>query len=83
MGWNEIKVVKNNPLLDGVDGAYVYFVHSYHLDNSPGYEIAISNYGDVSFPCAVNKGNLYGVQFHPEKSGEVGLKILKNFGDLL
>ncbi|MGM9970732.1 MAG: imidazole glycerol phosphate synthase subunit HisH [Anaeroplasma sp.] len=82
MGWNEIKVIKDNPLLAGVDKSFVYFVHSYHLDNSIGHEIAETNYGGICFPCAVNKDNVYGVQFHPEKSGEVGLKILKNFGDL-
>lgn len=82
MGWNSIKVLdNNNPILKGLDGAYVYFVHSYHLDDS-NYKIATCNYAGVEFPCVVNKGNVYAIQFHPEKSGEVGLKILKNFGDL-
>lgn len=82
MGWNQINIIKDTPLLRGVDKSYVYFVHSYHLDSSKGYEIATSNYAGLEFPCAVNKGNLYGVQFHPEKSGDVGLKILKNFGEI-
>lgn len=82
MGWNDIKVLDDsNPLLKGLNGEFVYFVHSYHLDKSK-YALATSNYAGVEFPCVVNKNNVYAIQFHPEKSGEVGLKILKNFGDL-
>lgn len=81
MGWNQIHTTSDNPLFRGIENAYVYFVHSYHVDQSE-YTIAEAEYADMVFPCAVAKGNLFAVQFHPEKSGEVGLKILKNFGDL-
>jgi glutamine amidotransferase len=81
IGWNEIHVIKDNPLLKGLDKKYVYFVHSYHLDSS---EFAIANtcYANVTYPSAVNYKNIYATQFHPEKSGEIGLQILKNFGEL-
>ncbi len=81
IGWNEIKVLKENKLLDGVDGKYVYFVHSYHVDSSD-CSIAETTYADVTYPSAIHYKNIYATQFHPEKSGEVGLKILKNFGEL-
>ena len=81
IGWNEINVLNDNPLLKGLDKKYVYFVHSYHLDSS---EFAIANtcYANCIYPSAVNYKNIYATQFHPEKSGEVGLQILKNFGEL-
>ncbi len=81
IGWNEINVLNDNPLLKGLDKKYVYFVHSYHLDSS---EFAIANtcYANVTYPSAVNYKNIYATQFHPEKSGEIGLQILKNFGEL-
>lgn len=82
MGWNNIKVTNDNPLLKDVDNQYVYFVHSYHIDSINDSTIATCNYADVEYTCAVRKNNVYALQFHPEKSGEVGLKILKNFGDL-
>ncbi len=81
IGWNEIKVLKDNKLLDGVDGKYVYFVHSYHVDSSE-CSIAKTTYANVTYPSAIYYKNIYATQFHPEKSGEVGLKILKNFGEL-
>ena len=81
IGWNEIKVLKENKLLDGVDGKYVYFVHSYHVDSSD-CSIAETTYANVTYPSAIHYKNIYATQFHPEKSGEVGLKILKNFGEL-
>ena len=81
IGWNQINVIKDNPLLKGLDKKYVYFVHSYHLDDSE-YKIACAEYANVVYPCAINYKNIYATQFHPEKSGEVGLQILKNFGEL-
>ncbi len=81
IGWNEIKVLKENKLLDGVDGKYVYFVHSYHVDSTE-YAISETTYANVTYPSAIHYKNIYATQFHPEKSGEVGLKILKNFGEL-
>lgn len=82
MGWNQIKVVKENKLLEGCNLKDVYFVHSYYGTNNDTNVIAESEYAGVKFIAAIQKGNLYATQFHPEKSGEVGLKILKNFGEL-
>ena len=80
--WNDIKVHQRNPLLDGRNGEYVYFVHSYYADSVPEeYVIATSFYGH-EFVAAVGRDNVFGTQFHPEKSGDTGLAILKNFGGL-
>ncbi|HXG14018.1 MAG TPA: imidazole glycerol phosphate synthase subunit HisH [Candidatus Nitrosotenuis sp.] len=80
MGWNSLKIKKPNPLLDGVpDSSWVYFVHSYRVKpKNPDIIVADSDY-DISVPAVVNKGNLFGTQFHPEKSGKVGSLMLKNF----
>lgn len=78
MGWNSLKIVDNNPLFKGVnDGDYVYFVHSFFAKCNEGLS-ATTDYG-ISLTAAVRKNNVYGMQFHPEKSGEVGLRMLKNF----
>ena len=82
MGWNQIEVVADNPLLKGLDGKDVYFVHSYHLTGNVENVIAYTKYAGVRYGSAVRKDNVYACQFHPEKSGEVGLQILRNFGDL-
>ncbi|MBO7211603.1 MAG: imidazole glycerol phosphate synthase subunit HisH [Methanobrevibacter sp.] len=82
MGWNQIKLTKKCPILDGVDGKDFYFVHSYHavLDDIDNLS-ATADYGfDVT--AAVSKDNVFATQFHPEKSGVPGLKILKNFVNL-
>lgn len=81
MGWNQIKVVDDNPLLKGLDGKYVYFVHSYYCPSSSD-AIAMTNYAGINYVSAVRRGNVYATQFHPEKSGDVGLQILRNFGEL-
>lgn len=80
MGWNSLKIKKPNPLLDGVpDSSWVYFVHSYRVKpDNPDVIVADSDYG-IEVPAVINKGNLYGTQFHPEKSGKVGSTMLKNF----
>ena len=82
MGWNQVHVTKENPLLKGIDGKDFYFVHSYYVTKNMEDTIAYTEYANVKYTCAVQKGNLFACQFHPEKSGEVGLKILKNFGEL-
>lgn len=82
MGWNEL-IVKDNELFvsDGND-KYVYFVHSYHATDVPkDYVIGEADYG-YKFTAAVQKDNIFGLQFHPEKSGDVGLDMLKRFGGL-
>ncbi len=80
MGWNSLEIKKPNPLLDGVpDSSWVYFVHSYRVKpKNPEIIVADSDYG-IAVPAVVNKGNLFGTQFHPEKSGKVGSLMLKNF----
>ena len=77
MGWNEIHNLKT-PLLDGLkEGAFLYFVHSF-APQMCSEAIAVSENG-VQFAAALNKGNFYGTQFHPEKSGTIGELILRNF----
>ena len=80
MGWNNIKIKKSNPLLDGVpDSSWVYFVHSYRVKpKNPDIVVADSDYG-IDVPAVISKGNLYGTQFHPEKSGKIGSTMLQNF----
>ena len=82
MGWNKLKVVNDSPILDGIDGEYFYFVHSYHVVPDDEKIIAgVCEYGgDVV--ASLSQNNLFSTQFHPEKSGEAGLKILKNFTNL-
>jgi glutamine amidotransferase len=80
MGWNTLRIVKQNELFDGInDESYVYFVHSlYPVPMDKDLICTETDYG-TTFASAVASKNVYGTQFHPEKSGDVGLKILKNF----
>lgn len=80
MGWNSLKILKANPLLDGVpDSSWVYFVHSYRVKpKDQNVIVADADYG-IEVPAVVNKANLFGTQFHPEKSGKVGSLMLDNF----
>jgi imidazole glycerol-phosphate synthase subunit HisH len=80
MGWNDVKPVKNNGLLQGLDvEARFYFLHSYYFQNKrPEDVIAVTEYGG-EFACAVNSGSIFGVQFHPEKSHKWGIRLLENF----
>ena len=83
MGWNTVRRVRDDPLLDGLgDEEYVYFVHSYYFDTPAGNAVTETEYL-LPFASSVGKGGVYGVQFHPEKSGEVGLRILRNFIGML
>lgn len=83
IGWNEIKIKKKSPLLKNIpDSSRFYFVHSYYVrPEEEEIEISMTEYG-VNFASTIAKDNIYGVQFHPEKSSQIGLKILKNFGEL-
>jgi imidazole glycerol-phosphate synthase subunit HisH len=81
MGWNDVTITGENPLFNGIlSGEYFYFVHSYY---APLVHAAIgtTEYG-IRFTSAAQKNNFYGVQFHPEKSGQAGLHLLKNFVEL-
>lgn len=81
MGWNSLHIrTKDCPLFDGLpEQPYVYFVHSFYLDAADkGIVAATAGYG-IEFDVAVGQGNIFGTQFHPEKSGEIGLSILKNW----
>ncbi len=79
MGWNSLRIVRSSPLLRYIrDGEYVYFVHSYSAVGCEDSLIAVTEYGADLTACA-GKGQVFGCQFHPEKSGEVGLRILKAF----
>lgn len=83
MGWNSIQVSSSSRLLRGIrDGAYVYFVHSYYLEAERSEDVAATTEYIVKIHAAAERGNVFATQFHPEKSGDVGLKILKNFIDL-
>lgn len=82
IGWNELMLKQPSPLMKNTaNGDYVYFVHSYYAEMPAEYVIATTDYG-VEMTAAVQKDNVYGCQFHPEKSSEVGLSILKAFCEL-
>ncbi|RZK54380.1 MAG: imidazole glycerol phosphate synthase subunit HisH [Pedobacter sp.] len=81
MGWNNVDL-KNNLLFEDVDSeTQFYFVHSYFIEYNPTFDIAAAEYGN-KFSAAIQKDNFYGVQFHPEKSGQAGEQLLKNFSNL-
>ena len=83
MGWNELRLHGDCALFDGLDArGYAYFVHSYYCAPTEADTIAATVEYGVEFAAAVQKDNIFGVQFHPEKSQRVGLRILKNFLDL-
>lgn len=80
MGWNSLDIAPESRLFAGIEkGAYVYFVHSYYLKAEEEGMVAASAEYSTHIHAAVEAGNVYACQFHPEKSGDVGLKILKNF----
>lgn len=82
IGWNELRFKRQSPLLKYVkDGDFVYFVHSFFVDGNNPNAVAVTDYGaDIS--AVVADGNVFGCQFHPEKSGETGLSILRAFSEL-
>ncbi len=82
IGWNALKFKKQSPILKYInENDFVYFVHSYHAVDCENSLVATTDYGK-ELTAIVQKGNVYGCQFHPEKSGEVGLKILKAFAEI-
>jgi glutamine amidotransferase len=80
MGWNSLSIaMPDHPLMTGIsEGSYVYFVHSYYADCGTPYTLTTTDY-ILPYASSVSRGNVFGVQFHPEKSGAVGLRILSNF----
>ena len=83
IGWNSVRIKQNHPIFKGIDdGEYFYFVHSFHGNCDEKYILGDCNY-EVDFPAIVGRDNIVASQFHPEKSGEVGLKLLKNFKEMV
>jgi len=82
VGWNRIKLVgtRSEKVYEGVaDGSYMYFVHSYYVvPEDPSMAMTLSRYGDIEFCSSIRNGNIIAFQFHPERSGEEGLKIYRN-----
>ncbi|MDN5308899.1 MAG: imidazole glycerol-phosphate synthase subunit HisH [Methanolobus sp.] len=81
MGWNSIGISRKHPFFEGIpDNTYVYFVHSFYVDTAAGNTLASTEYGTKFAASVVNDtGNVIGTQFHPEKSGDMGLRMLRNF----
>ena len=81
IGWNQVAQARRHPLLDGIpDGGEFYFVHSFYPDPSdPDLAIGLTGYAGVTFASMVGRGNVAATQFHPEKSGRIGLRLLDNF----
>lgn len=80
MGWNALQIDRPSGLLEGIEPeSEVYFVHSLYTDCADASDIAATTTHGIAFPSAVQRGNIWGAQFHPEKSGAVGLHILENF----
>src|SRR3972149_7071794 len=80
MGWNRVRIVRPHPIFEGVpDGSYFYFVHSYYpRPDDPDIVIGETDYG-VTFASVVGRDNVVATQFHPEKSGDMGLRMYENF----
>ena len=83
MGWNSLTMNPSSKLFKGIEeNPYVYFVHSYYLKAKQAEDVAAKTFYSVSIDAAVERGNLFACQFHPEKSSQTGLKILKNFTEI-
>ncbi len=82
IGWNNLEILKREPLFESIGNSpYVYFVHSYYLETDESVVSAVTEYGK-KIQVGVQKDNIFALQFHPEKSGDIGLKILENFGGI-
>lgn len=82
MGWNQNTLCHKDSAFSGVADKYTYFVHSYYVDTDSQYITTTADYG-IKVPGIVEKENVYGMQFHPEKSGAVGLNLLRTFGNII
>lgn len=80
IGWNTLYYNKRTALFDGIEDNFFYFVHSYHAAKVANEDVETTCVYGYEFVASVNRDNIWGVQFHPEKSGDTGLKVLKNFG---
>lgn len=84
MGWNQLEIVQPVPIIRGIpEGSAFYFVHSYYVDPAEQELVATQTDYGIKFPSIVARGNIFGIQFHPEKSSILGLQILKNFGEMI
>lgn len=84
MGWNNLKIVKQTPILEGIsEKEYFYFAHSYHVLPEDRSIIAAETEYNISFPSVISSGKIFGVQFHPEKSGKPGGQVIRNFVKLV
>ncbi len=83
MGWNQLEIKNKCPILDGVNNNFMYFVHSYYVNPKDRNIIAATVNYCIDVPAVICKENVFATQFHPEKSGEKGLQILKNFVKLV
>jgi glutamine amidotransferase len=84
MGWNNVKILRRPPIFEGIeDEAFFYFVHSYYVVPDNHEVVATTTEYGVTFTSMVWQDNIFATQFHPEKSQEAGLKILRNFGDFV
>ena len=83
MGWNSLEILQDDPLFRYLqNGEYVYYVHSFYAKDCAESTLGISRYGNVAVTGVVRSGNVYGTQFHPEKSGDTGLRLLRAFAEL-
>ena len=83
IGWNSLQIVHDNPMTKGISkGDYVYFVHSFCAKTADPADLAMTTEYGTTVAAMVARGNVFGCQFHPEKSGDVGMQMLKNFGEL-
>ena len=83
MGWNSLEITREDPLFKYFkDGEYVYYVHSFYARSCRESTLGVSRYGNVAVTGAVRRGNVWGTQFHPEKSGDAGLRLLRAFAEL-
>ncbi|WP_141432984.1 imidazole glycerol phosphate synthase subunit HisH [Bacillus sp. 03113] len=83
MGWNRLKFVHSSPLLNNVEEDHVYFVHSYFASTEQEEVIIAKSDYFEEVPAVVGQNNIYGMQFHPEKSSKIGMKLLRNFTELI
>ena len=83
MGWNSLEIVRDDPLFRYFrPGEYVYYVHSFYARRCPESTLGVSRYGSLAVTGAVRRGNVWGLQFHPEKSGDAGLRLLRAFAEV-